>query len=143
MFPPCFSYQGFWFLETILMIVFTYDTIKMSNLPAITISLIQNSKDPCWFAWIYYNRYLDYLSFEYLDTASLCLRRYSILWKWSPSQAGAPFCLAHSIMDYLGTNKTCNMWDTLHRSQVHAITIGVLAHTCLHTYLFNQKHQES
>lgn len=128
MFPPCTLVSGLLILGN-----YSYDSI--------VIWCYQNVKAPN--DQIDYARYLDYLSFKYLDIASLCLRRYSISWKWTPSQAGAPFCLAHSIMDYLGTNKTCNMWDTLHRSQVHAITIGVLAHTCLHTYLFNQKHQES
>lgn len=128
MFPPCTLVSGLLILGNYSydsIVIWCYQNAEASN----------NQID--------YARYLDYLSFEYLDTASLYLRRYSIFWKWTPSQAGAPFCLAHSIMDYLGTNKTCNMWDTLHRSQVHAIMIGVLAHTCLHTYLFNQKHQES
>ena len=39
-FLPVLLYQGFWFLETILMIVFTYDAINMSKLPAITKSII-------------------------------------------------------------------------------------------------------
>ena len=131
MFPPCSFISGLLILSN-----YSYDSIYLwcyQIVKAPSNHYLSND----------YDRYLDYLSFEYLDIASLCFTRYSILWKWTPSQAGAPFCLAHSIMDYLGTNKTCNMWDTLHRSQVHAITIGVLAHTCLHTYLFNQKHQES
>ena len=39
-FLPVLSYQGFWFLETILMIVLSYDAIKMSKLPTITKSIM-------------------------------------------------------------------------------------------------------